>query len=72
MPKGAPRGKKSKERFYIVDTDIVENDDGDLFIKSSNGNGIQFETYAGLTALEMDGATGEISIGVGDIAGDIE
>lgn len=72
VPKGAPRGKKSKERFYIVDTDIVENDDGDLFIKSSNGNGIQFETYAGLTALEMDGATGEISIGVGDIAGDIE
>lgn len=72
VPKGAPRGKKSKERFYIVDTDILENNDGDLFIKSSNGNNIQFETHAGATAIEIDDATGEVSIGVADIIGDFE
>ena len=63
VPRGALRGKKSKERFHIIEADQIAAADGDdIFILTQSGSSFQVESEAGATILEAKD-DGEVGIG---------
>lgn len=61
VPRGAPKGKKSRERFYKIAANIVDAVE-DFFIVLSAGNGFEVESDAGATLMEIDNDTGVVGI----------